>query len=295
MASVKAKIRDDKCGCTGSRSCIMCESYRDDKFILNKRQQASDSMHTERFYYCAECGNKAWSYKLKSHDEHFKYLSDDSRIGNEEKSTHIPIEGITIISEVISPSEEAYLVEQIDSGQWINSQSGRRKQDYGPKVNFKKQKVSYDNFKGFPLYLRDIWTRLRGSIRQLNDFQAIELCHLEYHSERGSSIEPHFDDFWIWGERLVTLNYLSTAVLTLTHASDECLRDVEIAVDMPARSLLIVHSDARYKWHHGIKRSDVNGRRMATTWREFTPAFLPGGDEFHSIGREILKISSNYY
>lgn len=291
-SSMSAKIRNETCGCTGSRSCLLCEEYRDDKFIIKKKEEPPVPSK-ECFYYCSKCGNKAWSSNLKSHEQHLNYLSDDVKYN--EVTRYIKIEDITIIGDVISEEEESFLVDKIDSGIWINSQSGRRKQDFGPKINFKKKKISTGNFMGFPLYLKNIWERLHGNINALNDFKAVEMCHLEYNSSRGSSIEAHFDDFWVWGPRLVTLNYLSTSVLTLTHPTDEFLKKVEIAIEMPPRSLLILNGDARYKWLHEIKRSDVKGRRMATTWREFTPEFLPNGSSFHSIGKEILAISSNYY
>ena len=288
----KAKIRDDHCGCTGSRSCLLCETYRNDKFILHKKQQPPDSLR-ERLYYCQECSNKAWPSNLNKHEEHLMLLSDD--VNHNEVTPYFQIEGITIISDVITQDEESYLVDQIDSGTWVNSQSGRLKQDFGPKINFKKQKISTGNFEGFPLYLKDVWLRLQRSISALSDFNAVEMCHLEYDSSRGSSIEPHFDDFWVWGPRLVTLNYLSATVLTLTHPTDEFLARFEIAIQMPARSLLILDGPARYEWLHQIKRSDITKRRIATTWREFTPEFLPGGSSYDSIGKQVLAISYEYH
>eukprot|EP01066_Platyproteum_vivax_P017942 Platyproteum_vivax@DN7459_c0_g1_i10.p1 len=39
---------------------------------------------------------------------------------------------------------------------------------------------------------------------------------MEYTPERGSAIDPHFDDFWLWGERLLTLNLLTNTTLTFS-------------------------------------------------------------------------------
>ena len=47
-------------------------------------------------------------------------------------------------------------------------------------------------------------------------FRAVEQCSIEYRPETGASIEPHIDDCWIWGERIVQLNCLSETTLTLT-------------------------------------------------------------------------------
>lgn len=50
----------------------------------------------------------------------------------------------------------------------------------------------------------------------LSGFRTVEQCSLDYRPERGSSIDPHIDDCWIWGERIPTLSLLSDSVLTLT-------------------------------------------------------------------------------
>lgn len=278
-----AKIRDEKCGCTGSRSCLVCESYRTDQFIAAKSPEPEAS---KSFVFCSACGTKAW-YELTDHSYHTEASS----------SQCIQIAGIDLFEEVITPDEEAELVSRIDQKEWMNSQSGRRKQDYGPRVNFKKKKLCIDAFTGLPVYVKSIWERLQANLSILSDFQPVELCNLEYEESRGSAIEPHFDDFWVWGERLVTLNYLSDTVLTLTYpqgADGDALRDVEVQIRMKRRSLLVLSSAARTKWMHCIKRKDIRGRRVATTWRELSPHFLPGGPGYESEGRALLAIGCNY-
>jgi alkylated DNA repair protein alkB family protein 4 len=42
----------------------------------------------------------------------------------------------------------------------------------------------------------------------LNSFEIAEVNILEYLEERGSNIDLHFDDFWLWGERICGLNLL---------------------------------------------------------------------------------------
>ncbi|KAL7671692.1 hypothetical protein ACOME3_006595 [Neoechinorhynchus agilis] len=93
---------------------------------------------------------------------------------------------------------------------WSKSQSGRLKQDYGAKVNFKKKKVNVDaSFTGLPQYARTITNRLRERCIEFKDFQAVELCNLEYTKNRGSHIEPHLDDQWLWGPRIAIINLVS--------------------------------------------------------------------------------------
>ena len=45
--------------------------------------------------------------------------------------------GAFVFENFISRSEETELQTYMDSGDWVDSQSGRRKQDFGPKANFK--------------------------------------------------------------------------------------------------------------------------------------------------------------
>ena len=96
----------------------------------------------------------------------------------------------------------------------------------GPKVNFKKRKLKTDNFVGLPslpVQVLDELTDKHHSIKErLRDFKVVEICNLEYQRSRGSSIEPHFDDFYFWGDRIVTLNLLSSTKLILTKNIQSC-------------------------------------------------------------------------
>lgn len=149
-------------------------------------------------------------------------------------------------------------------------------------MNFKKRKLKLDNFTGLPQFSKTLVERMWKLVPALCDFQPVELCNLEYMPDRGSCIDPHFDDLWVWGERLVTLNLLSESILTF---SDD---DIEVAVPVPKRSLIIVKGAARYKWKHAIKRQDIFSRRIAITLRELAVEFCKGGQSF-SIGAELLK------
>jgi hypothetical protein len=60
-------------------------------------------------------------------------------------------------------------------------------QDYGPKVNFKRKKLKVADFTGLPEYSKYIYEKMR-KMDILSDFTPVELCNLEYSSERGSSI-----------------------------------------------------------------------------------------------------------
>ncbi|RXG68684.1 Alpha-ketoglutarate-dependent dioxygenase alkB-like protein 4 [Armadillidium vulgare] len=103
----------------------------------------------------------------------------------------------------------------MDQLPWDQSQSGRLKQNYGPKCNFKKRKVTPEAFEGYPNFTKFIQDRFK-TLNLLNSFETVEQCSLEYTPERGSSIDPHIDDCWIWGERIPTLSLLADSFLTLT-------------------------------------------------------------------------------
>ena len=133
------KVRDEKCGCSGLRSCLICESYRSDPFLSAQTALVEDDGDSRTFTFCAECGTKAW-LNLPHHSSHT--AADETRC--------IIIRGIDLFEEVISPEEEADIVAKMDASDWVNSQSGRRKQDYGPRVNFKKKKLNSGSFKGLP-------------------------------------------------------------------------------------------------------------------------------------------------
>ncbi|VDP94903.1 unnamed protein product [Echinostoma caproni] len=62
------------------------------------------------------------------------------------------------------------------------------------------------------------WIETNKSIISGNTsfFDAVELCNLEYTSDRGACIVPHLDDVWLWGDRLITLNLCSPTVLCFT-------------------------------------------------------------------------------
>lgn len=258
------------CGCKGIRTCLLCE----------KSKSYNEKNETEVYKFCKECGNKAW--KKSNHESHSKDESKD----------FIPIDGVFVATDILNGKTENLLVKKIDNIPWVISQSGRRKQDFGPKVNFKKQKCKLGGFRGFPKFAKEILDNCLQCFAILHDFIPVELCHLEYCPERGSAIDPHFDDFWLWGERLVTLNLLSSTYLVLNLPNQY---EKEIHILLPPRSLIVLYGEARYKWHHSIKRQHISERRIAMTWREFTPLFLPSGELYESVGKTILKIASQEF
>lgn len=143
-------------------------------------------------------------------------------------------------------------------------------------MNFKKRKVRPAGFCGLPAISQNLVLRMSQE-PILADFQPVEQCNLDYNPQRGSAIDPHLDDSWLWGERLVTLNLLSDTTLTMSR--DEGLDDFKhweevcVAVRLPRRSLVVVFGEARYKWKHAIHRHNIHARRVCTTFRELSVDF----------------------
>lgn len=61
-----------------------------------------------------------------------------------------------------------------------------------------------DRFLGMPAYADLILNRMKSISSDLfGSYQPFELCNLEYNDSRWSTIEMHYDDTWIWGNRLI--------------------------------------------------------------------------------------------
>lgn len=298
------------CGCKGCRTCLICETQygaADLKLQLELDKEKS-------YVYCPYC-NKAWKgWDINSYKEHPNHHGEP-----------LSYRGVYIHLDFISELEEQILIDNIDEIPWDNSQSGRRKQNYGPKVNFKKKKIVSGNFEGFPKFSKMLQDRF-ATIEMLDGFEVIEQCSLEYDPTKGASIDPHIDDCWVWGERIVTVNFLSDSVLTMTRfkgaktkynlcsaenylpvldlegkiirnnknqrsSLDICKPvtdvDVIVRIPMPRRSLLVLYGESRYHWEHCVLRQDISARRVCIAYREFTPPYMNG--EHQELGKEIRR------
>ncbi|KAG7278175.1 hypothetical protein CRUP_002135 [Coryphaenoides rupestris] len=193
------------------------------------------------------------------------------------------------------------LCERLEDKDTLN---GNESKDFGPKVNFKKRKVRLGDFQGLPAISQGLVERM-AQAPVLVGFRPVEQCNLDYHPERGSSIDPHLDDTWLWGERLVTVNMLSDIVLTMSLRAvrplglrlggedEEEEQEVQVVVCLPRRSLVVLYGEARHKWKHAIHRSDVTARRLCSTYRELSAEFLPGGPEAE-VGARLLDVALSY-
>ena len=175
------------CGCKSFRSCKLCEAELDLPV-----EEVEEEEEVEEWTFDIVTGNAV----------------------NKETGEEREMPGLMIIQDFVSLDEETKLTSDLDCLPWDPSQSGRRKQNFGPRANFKKRKTKVGNFCGFPEVTRFVQQRF-ATAPILEDYKPVEQCSIEYKPETGASIEPHIDDCWIWGERIVQLNLLSDTVLTL--------------------------------------------------------------------------------
>ncbi|KAK9302796.1 hypothetical protein QLX08_005291 [Tetragonisca angustula] len=291
------------CGCKGIRSCLFCETeYNIVKVNLKSRFEKCST-----YVYCPNC-DKAWPgwdiNLYKNHPNH--------------KGTSTEFPGVYIKLDFLSPCEIKSLKNALEEIPWEVSQSGRRKQNFGPKCNFKKKKLQLGAFSGFPKSTQFVQQKF-SEIPILNNFQTVEQCTLEYDPLRGASIDPHIDDCWIWGERIVTVNVMGNSVLTMspyrgpyakynlesvmeysaifkdfkfdTNNKNEKNEDIIVRLPMPEGSLMVLYSSARYKWEHCVLREDITSRRICLAYRELTPPYLYSSAN-NQIIEELLKRAS---
>lgn len=300
------------CGCKGCRSCLLCEQ----QFNISKQNDLLTNSDISSYVYCPYC-NKA--YPGWRHDVYKAHPNHDGE--------PIEFKGVYIQEDFLTEEEECDLIQGIDGVPWDLSQSGRRKQNYGPKCNFRKKKLQLGDFRGFPEFSKFVQDKFK-SVELLNDFQTIEQCSLEYTNIRGASIDPHVDDCWIWGERIISVNLLSDSVLTMTINNKpdkyniDCVdtyksiltetgsfNDTDLAypfnlnqqkinymlrIPMPRRSLLIIYGEARYEWEHRILREDILDRRICLAYREFTPPYLPDGIKYDKA-KEVFERAKQFH
>ncbi|KAJ6649936.1 Alpha-ketoglutarate-dependent dioxygenase alkB like 4 [Pseudolycoriella hygida] len=191
------------CGCKGCRTCLVCE----EELGIEKANLLDVFKTLESYVYCPKCTKlfKGWDVDevLSDHDNH---RSEEG----------IPFPGVLVKEDFLDENEAANLMKGIDEMPWDASQSGRRKQNFGPKTNFKKMKLALGAFEGFPGFTKFVQAKFENE-PLLQDFRTVEQCSLEYDSSKGASIDPHIDDCWVWGERVVTVKNSIDAMATIVH------------------------------------------------------------------------------
>mmetsp|Transcript_147590 Transcript_147590/g.411089 ORF Transcript_147590/g.411089 Transcript_147590/m.411089 type:complete len:333 (-) Transcript_147590:47-1045(-) len=227
---------------------------------------------------------------------------------------HTGLTSLCLFPEFVTEAEENHLMSILDAlpDFWQASQSGRRKRDFGPAINYNKQKVTVkDNYKGVPTDLL-----AAGALRRLRELdlavkdsdiagEKLRTAFLpagwffqEYMPERGSNFDPHIDHAWVWGERILDLSLLGDAALSFfspgfferAEGAAAQLPRWRIDVPLPRRSLLVFQGDARNVWQHAVLEDSVGSRRVSLTVRELS-AQLKGtgiGSRIEHLARTAL-------
>ena len=292
------------CACKGIRNCAICDPVLVENERTNEISLLNGESYTKKkiYIFCFKC-NQASPLEPSRRSEIEIFLQNlqckaetlfKCNCAMFKQNEIIQIKGIFIFNNFLSLPEETFLINEMNKSEWVSSQSGRFKQDYGPQVNFKQRKIKSSKFTGLPFYSKFLIERLNQLDQNVIDgFKPVELCNLKYDSSRASCIDPHFDDFWLWGDRLITFSLVSNTFYTLIPGNDDSLqsyKDCEILVPLQRLSLIILNNDARTKWMHSIKRSHISSTRIAITLRELSDEFkFP--NEKGLLGKQIEKLA----
>lgn len=178
--------------------------------------------------------------------------------------------GLILIPSFVSKAEERELIAFFDDphrSQWTNDLS-RRVQQYGYRYNYKSRAVTASDKIG----------SIPSQVQRLGD----RLVDLEYFSsppdqvivneyEPGQGISAHIDRETCFGDTVASLSLGSDIVMQFRAGEDDAG-----ALVLPARSLVVLAGEARYRWTHSIvgrKRDHiashafVRGRRLSLTFR----------------------------
>ncbi len=179
------------------------------------------------------------------------------------------IEGLTLLPEFITKTEENRLLNNIDEQFW-STQLKRRVQHYGYRYDYKARTISENSYLGaLPSWID--FAIFRISEQKIFNKSVDQAIINEYRP--GQGIAPHIDCVPCFADTIASLSLGSTCQMAFTQVETE---DKAI-LTLPPRSLLILRDDARYKWRHAIpaRKSDlINGartlrdRRVSVTFRQ---------------------------
>lgn len=289
------------CNCTGIRFCAKCRSTKrvEDLFCgevslssahdVIEKQAKNERLSScsfaviskSKFSCCPVCLSVfAIERLLRSCDDHVNI-----------EPVEWGINGLFVFENVLSESEEAALTHFLDDPSpfpaWKESQSGRRKQDYGPRRNFKKKKVKPAEMPMMPAAFKPVFSAIACEVEKCTGapFHVAEVSALEYTEGNLSNFDPHVDDTWLWGDRIAGLNLDSESAMTFVNPEGECCD-----VFFPRRSFFLMSGDCRYKWMHGIRPNHVHGRRISLTFRELSAEILSD----RPAAEMVLSAASNF-
>lgn len=203
--------------------------------------------------------------------------------------------GLIVWRDFVTEAEAARLLDDVESRPFEPAQSGKGKQHFGPRVNFRKRRMRVRGFEGLPGWAHALERRVRervareprvpGLTRALDAFVTTDAFVLRYEPARASNLDPHVDDTWAYGELILDLALEGDGCMTFLDGDPQAGVErpfVCVRAPLPARSMALLFGPARYDWWHGIRARDVRSRRTSITLRTLGSA-LRWTDE----GREV--------
>jgi alkylated DNA repair dioxygenase AlkB len=177
------------------------------------------------------------------------------------------IDGLLYIPQYISVPHHDALIETIDHQPWRTALA-RRTQHYGYVYDYRAKSIERSMYLGsFPTWLQRIAVHLHadGLMPEIPDQAIIN----EY--EPGQGIADHIDCTPCFGDVVVSLSLGSAAVMDLKRGA------TSVPILLEPRSVLMLRSEARFEWTHGIARrkQDIvdstpiqRKRRVSVTFRK---------------------------
>eukprot|EP00742_Colponemidia_sp_Colp-10_P001087 GILJ01001177.1.p1 GENE.GILJ01001177.1~~GILJ01001177.1.p1 ORF type:complete len:274 (+),score=18.13 GILJ01001177.1:87-908(+) len=255
------------CSCRGNKRCDFC-------FASQNAVKHPEDM--ESLILCCKCSRLCPPFSKED-------TSQDAC--NHAVSEHM-LRGFHVIDNFISSEEEKTLVQAMDEAGWVDAQSGRRKQDYGPMINYRNRKLKLDTFNGLPSYLLPLSRRLQ-TVEGLEHYVIAQQQTLDYSNERDSFLLAHVDDGWLWGQHILGINLLSHTTLSFIQPELNLL----VSVTIPARSLYIMSGESRYNWAHAVLPKHIAARRICITLRELGEGVSVDQPE---VAAEIVRIAATF-
>ncbi len=175
----------------------------------------------------------------------------------------VNIPGLTYVPTYISSEYEDELLKLIDIQNW-NLELKRRTQHYGYKYDYTARSIDPSYYLGeMPYWIVELCHKL--SLESIFMEKPDQVIANEYIP--GQGIAPHIDCIPCFSDTICSLSLASGCSMNLTNG------DIKKSIYLEPRSLLILKSEARYKWQHSIAaRKSDNGikrqRRISLTFRK---------------------------
>ncbi len=137
--------------------------------------------------------------------------------------------GVRVHPDALSPAEAEDLLAEIERRPFLPSQSGKRKQHFGPRFNFVRRRMNADRFTGLPASAHALEARLRACVARdgrgdpadlvrcraaLADYTTTDVFVLRYAESERSNLDFHVDDLHAYGEAILDVSLDSDSALS---------------------------------------------------------------------------------